>query len=222
MLAITYKALPHPQITLYSRTSYLGYLAPLDISIAWMCGRYLAKVMGGRVEDMAFQWFNECMQFHYFKSMAFLLNHQDPKKRKLYRKLLMAPEDKLKDKHLEILEAPALKASRKWVQKTLAEDERGDTLGDISYNTYRRVKRRFHTEVMGYDYAQKFEGWSYWKKGPNEGEKREFYPAYAPLPSTPIHSLDFSKLGLPSYDNLFEVAVDMKEAAKAAKEEDED
>src|SRR5262245_11988822 len=41
MLAISYKAMPAPQITLYSRTSYLGYLSGMDLSVAWMCGNYL-------------------------------------------------------------------------------------------------------------------------------------------------------------------------------------
>ncbi|MGH9907070.1 MAG: hypothetical protein ACRD8U_15985, partial [Pyrinomonadaceae bacterium] len=46
MLALSYKASPRPQITLYSRTSYLGYLSALDLSIAWMAARYIAKDLG--------------------------------------------------------------------------------------------------------------------------------------------------------------------------------
>jgi hypothetical protein len=50
---------------------------------------------------------------------------------------------------------------------------------------------------MGYEYAQQFEGWSYYKKGPKEGEQKEFFKAYQPLPSVPIETLDFSPIGLP-------------------------
>ena len=46
MIAISYKAQPRPQITLYSRTSYLGYIGALDLSVAWMCGKYIATALG--------------------------------------------------------------------------------------------------------------------------------------------------------------------------------
>ena len=81
--------------------------------------------------------------------------------------------------------------------QVIAEDEAGRTYGDMTYNTFRRIVRRFHTEVLGYEAAQQFEGWSYYKKGPNEGEQKEFFKAYRPLPSTPIETLDFTRLGMP-------------------------
>ena len=209
MLSISYKAVPAPTITLHSRTSYLGYLAGMDLSVAWMCGNYLAAVMGGNVEQMRFVWLNEAMQYHTFKSLAYFLNHPHEDKREMYRHLLIDPEEELKKKELIVLEqAPALKFSRRWVQKSLAEDKAGKTLGDISYNTYRRIKRRFHTEVFGFEYASQFEGWSYHKKGPQVGEPKDFFKAYEPLPSVPVQSLDFTPLGLPSYDRLDEVDAD--------------
>lgn len=198
MLAVSYKAKPHPQITLYSRTSYLGYLGALDLSIAWMCGRYLAQAMGVPVESFKFVWMNEAIQYHNFKSMAYLLNHPDKKQRKRYRRILMKPEAKHKDEDVAALKrSPALRLTRKWLQGTMAMDDRGETLGDMTYNTYRRIRRRFHTEVMGYEYAQKFEGWSLYKKGPKTGEQKEFFKAYLPLNNCPIQTLDFKSLGMP-------------------------
>jgi hypothetical protein len=198
MLAVGYKALPRPQITLYSRTSYLGYLGALDLSVAWMCGRYLAQAMGVQVEDLAFVWMNEALQYHNFKSLAYLLNHPNEDERKLYRAVLMKPDEKLKPKHVEVVNSsPALRLSRNWLQKLIKEDKEGKTLGDMTYNTYRRIRRRFHTEVKGYEYAQQFEGWSVYKKGPKEGEKKEFFKAYQPLPSVNIHDLDFSPILMP-------------------------
>ena len=35
MLTFSYKALPQPHITMHSRTSYLGYLGALDMSVGW-------------------------------------------------------------------------------------------------------------------------------------------------------------------------------------------
>jgi hypothetical protein len=222
MISISYKALPAPQITLHSRTSYMGYLAGMDMTVAWMCGRYLAALMGGEVEQMKFLWINEAMQYHNFKSLAYLLNHHDPYKNKLYRKLLMAPDEKLKPKHVEMIRvSPALTYSRQWMQKVVKEDAAGRTLGDLSYNTYRRIIRRYHTEIHGYDYAKQFEGWQYWKKGPNVGEERAFFKAYAPLPHVHIKELNFAPLGLPGLDNLDSVDYDEGQAAKYLEEEDD-
>lgn len=209
MLAISYKALPEPQITLYSRTSYLGYIGALDLSVAWMCGRYLAKELGIEVEDLKFVWFNEAIQWHNFKSLAFLLNHHDESKRVYYRYLLMKSDKWLVKNGFEhvIAGSPALRLSRKWLQKLLAEDKEGKTYGDMTYNTYRRIRRRFHTEVLGYDEAQKFEGWSHYKQGPRKGEQKEFFKAYKPLPDTYVFDLSFGRLGLP-LDGSFGVAYD--------------
>ena len=67
---------------------------------------------------------------------------------------------------------------------------------------------------------QKFEGWSYFKKGPKVGEKRDFYAAYQPLPSVPIQSLDFTPLGLPEIDRLG--LVDYDDTASIADAEEDD
>jgi hypothetical protein len=81
MLGISYKALPVPQITLYSRTSYLGYIGALDLSVAWMVGHYLAKELGVPVSSFRFVWVNQAIQWHNFKSLAYMLNHTDDKLR---------------------------------------------------------------------------------------------------------------------------------------------
>lgn len=198
MLAITYKAKPRPQITLYSRTSYLGYLSGLDLSIAWMCGKYVAHEIGIDVKDISFVWMNEAMQYHNFKSLAFLLNNTDEVQRKKYRRLMRLSDEKLTEEEQEVLaNSPALRLSRKWLQKLIADDRNGVTLGDMTYNTYRRIRRRYHTEVLGYDRAQQYEGWSYHKRGEQQGEQKEFFKAYKPLPTVSIHDLDFKAIKMP-------------------------
>lgn len=199
MLAVSYKAQPRPQITLYSRTCYLGYLSGLDLSIAWMCARYLAGELGCKVEDFAFVWMNESMQYHNFKSMAYLLNHPDPVQRKQYRRWIRYSETKLRETGDwdYVNSRPAIKLSRSWMQKLILMDVQGLTLGDMTYNTYRRIRRRYHTEVLGYEKAQEYEGWSYYKNGPKKGEQKEFFKAYQPLPNTPISGLDFTGIHLP-------------------------
>lgn len=199
MLAISYKAIPRPQITLYSRTSYLGYLSGLDISIAWMAAKYLAGELGCDVKDFSFVWMNEAMQYHNFKSMAYLLNHPDPEQRKQYRRWIRYSEAKLKETGDAdyVLSRPAIKLSRTWMQRLILMDQQGLTLGDMTYNTYRRIRRRYHTEVLGYERAQQYEGWSYYKNGPKKGEQKEFFKAYQPLEHCYISDLDFSAIHLP-------------------------
>jgi hypothetical protein len=201
MLGISYKAVPQPQITLYSRTSYLGYIGALDLTVAWMIGKTLADAMGVDVKTFRFVWMNEAIQWHNFKSLAFLLNHPDPARRKLYRRLMMKKETKLSEEELLVLETtPGLKLSRKWLAKVIKEDKDGVTYGDMTYNTYRRIRRRWHTEVRGLEFAKKYEGWSHFKVGERKGEQKEFFKAYGPLPSVPASTLDLSALKLTAED----------------------
>lgn len=198
MLNISYKALPTPQITLYSRTSYLGYIGALDVSVAWMVGKYLAKELGIPLSKMKFVWVNQAIQWHNFKSLAYMLNHVDPVKREQYRRYLIEPSSELTTPEKRvILGHPAIKLSRKWLQKVIADDNSGRTYGDMTYNTFRRIVRRFHTEVYGEEYARQYEGWSFHKRGPKEGEEKEFFKVYRLLPSVKVDSLDLSPIGMP-------------------------
>lgn len=198
MLSISYKAKPAPTIALHSRTSYLGYIGALDLSVAWMVAQYLAKAMGVPVETFKFVWYNEAIQWHNFKSLAYMLNNEDEDARARYRRLLIKPKKKLKPKELYALETyPAISLSRDWLRKMMMSDAKGETYGDMTYNTYRRIRRRWHTEVLGYERAQEFEGWSYYKVGPKQGEQKEFFKAYNPLPHCPISGLDFRGIGMP-------------------------
>ena len=198
MLTLTYKALPTPQITLHSRTSYLGYIGALDLSVAWMAARYLALEMGIDMNKISFMWYNEAIQWHNFKSMAWLLMNTDPEARAQYRRLLTKGKSKMTEAEAYILaNSPALKGTRKWLSKVRVEDANSVTYGDMNYNTYRRIRRRWHTEVFGYEFAKTFEGYSVHKRGEKVGEPKEYFKAYGPLPSVRIHELDFSALKMP-------------------------
>lgn len=203
MLAVSYKALPRPQITLHSRTCYLGYIGALDMSVAWMLGKYLATAMGEDVENFQFVWMNEALQFHGFKSLAYLLCHPDEEKTALYRGVLLSEDPK--PKQLKLLKAhPSLQLSRSWLQKVLKEDKEGQHYGITRYNTYRRIRRRLHTEVYGLEYSKQFEGWSYYeakdikvRKGLAEvGDPKEHFKPYLVLPHTKVSDLSLSSIGL--------------------------
>jgi len=215
MLSLSYKAIPQPTITLHSRTSYLGYIGALDLSVAWMAAKYLAHELGLKPTDFKFVWMIESIQWHNFKSLAFMLNNPNESIRKDYRRLMLKPIRELGAvEEAQLLRSPALKLSRKWLTKVRKEDQAGLTLGDMTYNTYRRIRRRWHTEVLGYEKAKQFEGWSYYKKGPKEGEQKEFFKAYQPLPSVNIHDLDFKCIGMPfgeRYGAEFDGSLDMED-----------
>lgn len=199
MLTLSYKATPKPQITLHSRTSYLGYIGALDLSVAWMAAKYLADEMGMDVKDFSFLWYNEAIQWHNFKSMAWMLCNPDSELRGMYRRFLTKSTSKLSEIEAEIIaESPAIRMTRAWLLKVRKEDAAGATYGDMSYNTYRRIRRRWHTEVLGLKKAKTFEGWSKYKKGPKTGENKEFFKAYHELPSVWISDCDFSAIKMPA------------------------
>jgi hypothetical protein len=207
MLTISYKAKPVPTVALHSRTSYLGYIGALDLSVAWMIARYLAKEMGVDVSTFKFVWYNEAIQWHNFKSLAFLLSNDNDEMRTFYRRLLIKPRSKLTARELEYLNSsPALTLSRKWLRKVMKEDAEGKTYGDMTYNTYRRIRRRWHAEVLGVERAKEFAGWSHYKTGERAGEQKEFFKHYPALPSVLIENLDFSCIGMPlngKYGEIF-------------------
>lgn len=198
MLNLSYKAMPRPTITLHSRTSYLGYIGALDLTVGWMLGRYLAHEMGYFHNEMQFVWMVESTQWHNFKSLAGALNHPDEATREHFRRLLIKPLSKLTVTETMLIDtSPGLRLSRRWLKRMMLLDRDQSTYGDMTYNTYRRIRRRWHTEVLGYEKAQTFEGWSYYKNGPKQGEEKEFFKAYQPLPSVPAATLDLSPIGMP-------------------------
>ncbi len=196
MLAITYKAVPTPTITLHSRTSYLGYLSNLDVTVAHVLGQYVSDMVGVPLSEFHFVWMLESAQWHSFKSLAWVLVNPDDDIREQGRRVLLKKAVNLSPDEQELMTSPAVKGSRVWLNKVRREDAQGITYGDMNYNTYRRIRRRWHTEIFGYEKAQSFEGWSLWVGGDKDGEPKEYFPAYHPLPSVSSTGLDLAALKL--------------------------
>lgn len=197
MLSISYRAKPQPTITLHSRTSYLGYLSALDFTIAEVLARYLAQQLKLQMSDFRFVWMAESVQWHAFKSLPFALTNTDEDIRSLYRRILLKKLSAWDDnpEMMALATTPAMNISRRWLNMVRKEDQLGYTLGDTTYNTYRRVRRRWHTEVLGHKKAQEFEGYSYYKDGHEKaGQEREFFAAYKPLPNCWTSGLDLSPI----------------------------
>lgn len=173
MLAIGYRAMPEPQITLHSRTSYLGYIAALDLTVAQVCARLVGERVGLEPEEMSFVWHNECAQYHAFKSMAYLLG--DPEMREAF---LNPDEPHTRES------APALYYSQKWLDGFAREDDEGKLYGDMSFGQTRRIRKRWHTEVLGFPYGEPFEGGNHASASQNRRFKE--------LPSVKASELDFA------------------------------
>jgi hypothetical protein len=182
MLAIGYRALPRPQITLHSRTSYLGYIGALDLSVAYLCAKLVAERVGIAVEDIQFVWHLEAAQFHAFKSLAYLLDEPD---RRAEFMDIQVGVDPAHDKALRI-EQPSLYISRKWMAAFEKEDAEGVLYGDMNFGQTRRIRKRWHTEVMGYDYGAPFEGGDHRSLSQNK--------RFKPLPNLEAKDLTFETL----------------------------
>lgn len=177
MLGVGYTALPRPQITLHSRTSYLGYIGQLDLALVHVIAREIGKRLNLEPEEISFVWNIEGVQFHSFKSMAWFFQTERDRAR-----LEDTPHTAGLQKR-----APVLWLAQKRLMEFQELDENGVLYCDMSFSQLLRIRRRWHTEVHGPDYGKPFEGGTKLKSKSMAGT--------APLlKSVPSASLDFSAL----------------------------
>jgi hypothetical protein len=154
MLSLSFRRTPVPTVTLHSRTTYFGYLALVDITVAQAFARACAEITGTDIKDVKFVWNLELAQFHGFRSLAWMLT--DPE--------IKAEMDEAIPRRTEwsAYRKPGNQVGwRKALDgyaRILKSDEAGTLYGDESFSSFARVRRRFHTEVYGTEYAAQFEG----------------------------------------------------------------
>lgn len=171
MLSVSYRTNPIPTICLHSRTTYFGYLAAMDITVAHTLAQYVSAIVGIPVEKMNFVWNLELAQFHGFRSLAWPLS--DPEiKAKMDEDLpnfkSFAPKPTKKDP------GPTAGGYRKALdgyRRLVLSDDKGKLYGDEAFSSFARVRRRFHAEVMGEEYGAQFEGGSLNRGGYNRFKK---------------------------------------------------
>lgn len=172
MLSLSLRMKPRPQITLHSRTCYLGYLSVLDLSVAYVCAKLAAARIGKvDVRDFSFVWQLEMAQFHGFRCLAWPLG--DPE---------LAEEFLAHDASKKIY--PGVYIARQWHDRLSKLDDDGVPYGDMPFSSYKRVRRRWHAETRGDEYAARFAG----------GAKND--KPYKQLPDLHVDDLDFSPIGL--------------------------
>lgn len=175
MLTLSFRQRPWPQITLHSRTCYLGYLSCLDLTVAHVAARWASSVTGIPVSEMRFVWQLEMAQFHGFRTIAYPLGGSD----ELFQEYVQ--HDAKKDRY------PGVFLSRNWYDRISKLDDEGVKYGDMKFASYRRVRARWHTQVYGEEYAQQFAGGTY---NPRLGK------IYKLIPPTYTDDLNFSPIGM--------------------------
>lgn len=167
MLNLSFRRYPVPTVTLNSRTTYFGYLAMVDVTVARAFGQMCADRTGIALEDINFVWHLDLAQFHGFRSLAWMLMDDE---------IRADMDEALPDR----LSYPSRRAPGNQVgwRKALdgyarikKSDEAGTLYGDESFSSFARVRRRFHTEAYGLEYAAQFEGGTR-----NRGGKKSFDP----------------------------------------------
>lgn len=143
ILGFSYRQWPVPQITMHSRTSYLGYIAALDISVAHCLAKLVSERTGIDTSEMQFVWQLEAAQFHPMRSMAFYLSSA----RNRHRFLEMIPDREA---------CPGVFHSRRWFAQIEKMDKENLPYSGMTYSTFCRLRKRYHTEVWGLKYANEF------------------------------------------------------------------
>lgn len=181
MLSLSFRRNPVPTVTLHSRTTYFGYLAMVDVTVARAFAQECANRTGVPLSDVQFVWYLELAQFHGFRSLAWMLGDED----------IRGEIDKDVDNRLSFPSRRAVgnqigyRKALDGYARILKSDRAGILYGDESFSSFARVRRRFHTEVYGEPYAAQFEGGTR-----NKGGKRGFRE----LPDLWVSKLDLSPL----------------------------
>jgi hypothetical protein len=148
MLALSFRATPIPTVTLHSRTTYFGYLAAMDMTVAHAFARMAGEIIGVHPSAMQFVWTLQLAQFHGFRSLAWPLMDD----------AMRAQMDDDLPNRMSIKSPIGYRKALDGYHRIKKSDEAGKLYGDEAFSSFARVRRRFHTEAYGIEYARQFEG----------------------------------------------------------------
>lgn len=119
-----------PTLTMHSRVSYIAYIGGLDLALCYVLAREIGRRIGKRPSDFAFRWYLSSSQFHFFKSIPALFQHDiEP---------LILEEGEYPN-----ADYPTLRGVRKWWSKAAAAYEAGVPLETEKYGPLKRIRRRY-------------------------------------------------------------------------------
>ena len=151
MRMATYRAFPQPTVTLFSRTSYLGYIGGLDMLCAYKLIEQACDMIGDglKPEQFGFRWMCDTWQFHGFKSMSYIFSSGQDRFMKMppnqweenvgrtFRGHRIYPLD----------EMPTWKLIRYWFNRLNKQDHDGKLYQDMKYSAEKRIRRRYHAQT---------------------------------------------------------------------------
>lgn len=187
MLSLSFRATPVPTVTLHSRTTYFGYLALVDVAVARAFAAECADITGIPIEQIQFVWMLELAQFHGFRSLAWVLSQDNIRSEMDHdvdNRMSWSPR-------IARGNTPGYRKALDGYARILRSDQEGVLYGDERFSSFCRVRRRFHTEVYGTEYASQFDGGEV--PHPRTGIIRQVYH-FKPLPNLPVSALDFTPL----------------------------
>jgi hypothetical protein len=194
MLGWSFQRRPYAQLTMHSRTSYLGYMAPLDLAVAVLLAGEIGNTLGIDPADMALVWHCDLGQFHAFKGLAWF--YQDRADLQQLRQSMHKPWAALK------ADTPTLAMVTKAVKGYVDDDKSGKGYLDHAYEQQLRIRRRWHAETKPPGYGRQFEFGTTGRVNPQHGR------AFAPLPSYPLAKLGLSAAKLPALTGRTEAALE--------------
>lgn len=171
MLNFSFRSNPIPTLSIHSRTTYFGYLAAMDITVAHAIAREAGAIVGIDPADMQFVWTLDLAQFHGFRSLAWPLMDEG------IRADMQADMPERKNRGLW---TPGYRKALDGYARILAADAIDKPYGDEKFSSFNRTRRRYHTEAYGLEYASQYAG----------GEK-EIGP-FPPLPDVWARDLDLT------------------------------
>jgi hypothetical protein len=183
MRFLTYRAFPYPTISLYSRTSYLGYIGSLDLLLAHKITELAADMIGDglKVDDFHFRWHVEAVQLHMFKAMAYIFSAglEDYLTKKWPTgRVIVHPVTGRKMKLKEEKEYPSWYGMRKWYERIQRLDAEGLLYEDMKYGAEKRVRRRLHAAI-GVD------------QEPFLGSEKEYSPLDLPIEQVTLDRMTY-------------------------------
>lgn len=142
MLGFGWRSAPTPELTMHSRTSYIGGLSALDIGVAHKLAELIGERVGLTTNEIKFTWFIETAQFHYFRCLAWWF--ANPERVALLKK------------RGDTNQVPTAYGTQKVINKFLAMDEAGKRYDEEAYRSFGMKRRAWHIATQGVDYANQF------------------------------------------------------------------
>ena len=128
MIGWSFRLFPVPTLTMHSRSTYLGFLAPLDVGVAAILAEEAGTIVGLQPSEIQFAWFLEQETFHFLRSMPWWFTSPLAEDARIHR-------------------GPGVKGGERMITRFREMDRRGVLYGDMAYAQERRYRMKLHSQL---------------------------------------------------------------------------